>query len=64
MSAPQLENGHRIPGYVTDALIRLHEDGLVVAAPNPMAGGLARAVRTDAGTIRYQRLCEQRQKTR
>lgn len=52
-----LQSGRRIPGYVTDALTALCQRGLVTLADSdPMA----RAVLTDTGTARYERLCQQR----
>lgn len=50
-----LESGHRVPGYVTDALTRLLAGGLVALADQDPYG-LRRAALTDAGTVRYERL--------
>lgn len=55
-----LDSGHRVPGYVTEALAVLRGDGLVTLA-HPPTGGMARAALTDAGAARYQQLCQQRQ---
>lgn len=53
------ECGRRVPGYVAEALTALCQRGLVtLSGPAP----LARAVLTDAGVERYQRLCQQRQR--
>jgi hypothetical protein len=55
-----LESGHRVPGYVTNALARLLSDGLVMLVdPNPSAGTIARVALTSTGTARYERLCKQ-----
>lgn len=52
-----LESGRRVPGYVTDALTALCQRGLVtLTEPDP----IARAAFTDAGTDRYELLCQQR----
>ncbi|MGH3778319.1 MAG: hypothetical protein ACRDRR_21690 [Pseudonocardiaceae bacterium] len=55
-----LDSGHRIPGYVTEALAVLCGDGLVTMA-DPEPGRMARPALTDVGAARYQQLCEQRQ---
>lgn len=55
-----LDSGHRVPGYVTEALAVLCGDGLVALA-DPESGGMARAALTDVGAARYQQLCQQRQ---
>jgi hypothetical protein len=55
-----LESGHRVPSYVTDALTELLAGGLVALADQDPYG-LRRAALTDAGTIRYEWLGQQRQ---
>ncbi|MGH3779008.1 MAG: hypothetical protein ACRDRR_25300 [Pseudonocardiaceae bacterium] len=55
-----LESGHRVPGYVTEALAVLCGEGLVTLA-DLEPGGLARAALTDVGAVRFQQLCQQRQ---
>ena len=55
-----LEGGHRVPGYVTEALAVLCGDRLVTLA-DLQPGGMTRAALTDAGAARYQQLCQQRQ---
>lgn len=52
-----LEGGHRVPGYVTEALAVLCGDGLVTLA-DPEPWGMARAALTDVDTARYQQLCQ------
>ncbi|MGH4009893.1 MAG: hypothetical protein ACRDTH_17370 [Pseudonocardiaceae bacterium] len=55
------DSGRRVPGYVADALATLCEAGLVrLVDLERMA--MARAALTDAGAIRYERQCRQRQK--
>lgn len=51
-----LENGHRVPGYVTDALTELLAGGLVALADQDPYS-LQRATLTDTGTARYDWLC-------
>lgn len=54
-----LESGHQVPGYVAGALARLLASGLVMLVnPNPTAGAAVRAALTNAGTDRYERLCQ------
>lgn len=48
-----LESGHRVPGYVTDALTELLAGGLVVLADQDPYG-LRRAAITESGTARYE----------
>lgn len=56
-----LDWGHRVPGYVTDALAELCRRELVVLRdPNPTAGCMARGALTDSGACRYEQLCWQR----
>jgi hypothetical protein len=55
------DGGRRVPGYVADTLTALCEVGLVrLVDLDRMA--MARARLTDAGAIRYEHLCRQRQK--
>lgn len=56
-----VESGLRVPGYVTDALTALCGTGLVTLAERDEEDewGMRRATLTDAGTVRYQRLCQQ-----
>jgi hypothetical protein len=55
------DGGRQVPGYVVDALTALREAGLVrLVDLDGMA--IARAALTDAGVIRYECLCRQRQK--
>lgn len=57
-----LDRSHRVPGYVTDALAELCRRKLVALGdPDPVAGCMARAVLTTAGTVRYEQLCRQRE---
>jgi len=55
------DGGPRVPGYVADALTALCEDGLVRLV-NLEKMAMARVALTDAGAIRYEHLCRQRQK--
>lgn len=55
-----LENGHRVPGYITDALTELLASGLVALADQDPYS-LRRAALTDTGTARYEWLCQLRQ---
>jgi hypothetical protein len=55
-----LESGHREPSYVTEALTELLAGGLVALADQDPCG-LRRAALTDAGTVRYEWLGQQRQ---
>ena len=53
------DHGHVVPGYVTDALNELLTAGLVtVAGPDPSVGKIASAVLTNAGTARFEQLCQ------
>lgn len=52
-----LERGHRVPGYVTDALTALRQRGLVTLTDHE-PGGMARAVLTENGTARFEHLCQ------
>jgi hypothetical protein len=53
------DHGHRVPGYVTAALDELLTGGLVMLAdPDPMAEDMARAALTNAGTVRFEQLCQ------
>jgi hypothetical protein len=55
-----LESGHRVPGYVTNALAALLAGGLVMLVdPNPSAGTIARVALTSTGAARYERLSKQ-----
>jgi hypothetical protein len=54
-----LESGHRIPGYVTNSLAGLLAGGLVMLRDtDPTAGDMGRAALTNAGTDRYEQLCQ------
>jgi hypothetical protein len=54
-----LESGHQIPGYVVGALAGLLARGLVMLVdPDPPRGVAVRAVLTNAGVDRYERLCQ------
>ena len=57
-----LDSGHRVPGYIADALTELLGKGLVALADQDPYG-LRRSALTDSGAARYQRLCRQRQVT-
>jgi hypothetical protein len=53
------DRGYLVPGYVTDALDELLAGRLVMLAdPDPMAEGMARAALTNAGTARLELLCQ------
>lgn len=60
------DSGLRVPGYVTDTLTALCTDGLVALAEGDEwdVWATRRATLTEAGTDRYQRLCQQRRETR
>ena len=48
-----------VPGYVTDSLNELLTGGLVTLAdPDPAAANIAAAVLTNAGTVRFEQLCQ------
>ncbi|MGH9206712.1 MAG: hypothetical protein ACRD1G_09170 [Acidimicrobiales bacterium] len=53
-----LERGHRVPGYIADTLPGLLADGLVMLLDLDL-GAVARIARTNAGTDRYEQLCQQ-----
>ncbi|MBV8541429.1 MAG: hypothetical protein JO268_12935 [Pseudonocardiales bacterium] len=53
-----LQNGHRVPGYVAGALAGLLAGGLVMPV-DPEPSAVARVALTDAGTDRYEQLCQQ-----
>lgn len=53
-----LDGGHRVPGYVSDALTRLRASRLL-ALGDPAPWGMARAALTDAGTARFEQLRQQ-----
>jgi hypothetical protein len=55
-----LDSGHRVPGYVANALTELLQRTLVTLA-DPDPGGMRRSALTDSGAARYERLCQQRQ---
>lgn len=55
-----LDGGHRVPGYVADALTELLTGGLAALADQDPYG-LRRGALTDSGAARYQLLCQQRQ---
>jgi len=48
-----LDSGHRIPGYVTEALTELLAGGLIVLADQDPYG-MRRAALTESGTVRYE----------
>jgi hypothetical protein len=48
-----LESGHRVPGYITEALTELLAGGLVALADQDPYG-LRRAAITKSGTARYE----------
>ncbi|HET9254947.1 MAG TPA: hypothetical protein VFO16_07060, partial [Pseudonocardiaceae bacterium] len=53
------DHGHRVPGYVTEALDELLTGGLVTLTdPGPMAEGSALAALTSSGTVRFEQLCQ------
>ncbi|MDQ2881247.1 MAG: hypothetical protein M3Y48_08390 [Actinomycetota bacterium] len=53
------DHGHLVPGYVTDALTELLTSRLVTLAdPDPTAQNIAPATLTNAGTARFEQLCE------
>jgi len=53
------DHGHPVPGYVTDSLNELLTGGLVTLAdPDPTAENIAAAVLTNAGTARFEQLCQ------
>lgn len=55
-----LESGHRVPGYLADALTGLLAGGLVtLAGRDPY--GLRRSTLTGSGAARYDRLCQLQQ---
>lgn len=60
------DSGLRVPGYVTEALTALCGNGLVTLAEGDEwdVWAMRRATLTDAGTVRYQWLCQQRQEPR
>lgn len=58
-----LEHGHRIPGYIADALTALCDTG-VVALAEVDVWAMRRAVLTDTGIIRYKQLNRQQQISR
>lgn len=55
-----LDGGHRVPGYVADALTGLLA-GELVALADQDPYGLRRGALTDSGAARYVWLCQQRQ---
>lgn len=55
-----LDSGHRVPSYVANALTELLAGGLVALADQDLYG-LRWSALTDAGTVRYERLCQLRQ---
>lgn len=55
-----LDFGHRVPGYVADALTELLAGGLVTLADQDPYG-LRRAALTDSGAARYESPCQLRQ---
>ncbi len=56
------DHGHLVPGYVTDALNELLTGGLVTLAdPDPTAENIAPAALTNAGTARFEQLCQKAQ---
>lgn len=58
-----LDGGHRVPGYVADALTEFLAGGLVaLAGQDPY--GMRRAALTDTGTARYEGLCYGREPCR
>lgn len=58
-----LESGHRVPGYIADALTGLLAGGLVTLADQDPYG-LQRSALTDSGAARYECLCQRRQADR
>ena len=53
------DHGHLVPGYVSDALNELLGGGLVtLGGPDPMAENIASAALTNAGTARFEQLCQ------
>jgi hypothetical protein len=53
------DHGHRVPGYVTNALDELLAEGLVMLTdPDPIAEDAVPAALTDAGTARFKHLCD------
>ncbi|MGH3837590.1 MAG: hypothetical protein ACRDSF_18095 [Pseudonocardiaceae bacterium] len=54
-----LDSGHRVPGYVADALTQLLAGGLVALADQDPYG-MRRLTLTDSGATRYTWLCQQR----
>lgn len=55
-----LDGGHRVPGYIADALTELLAGGRVALADQDPYG-LRRGALTDSGAARYEWLCQQRQ---
>ncbi|MEO7193980.1 MAG: hypothetical protein ABIZ05_04035 [Pseudonocardiaceae bacterium] len=53
-----LDSGHRVPGYIAGALPGLLADGSVMLLDTDL-GAVARIARTNAGTDRYEQLCQQ-----
>ncbi|MGH3852878.1 MAG: hypothetical protein ACRDR6_05155 [Pseudonocardiaceae bacterium] len=53
------DHGHLVPGYVTDALNELLTGGLVTLADSDQtAGKIDPAALTNAGTARFEQLCQ------
>jgi hypothetical protein len=53
------DHGHLIPGYVADALNELLTGGLVTRAdPDPTAANTTSVALTNAGTARFEQLCQ------
>lgn len=52
-----LDGGREVPDYVADALTELRRQLLVTLADSEW-GGCPRAVLTDAGVARFERLCQ------
>jgi hypothetical protein len=57
------DGGRPVPGYVADALTALRDKRLLVLAEVDV-WCMQRAALTDAGTVRYKRLCEKRETRR
>jgi hypothetical protein len=53
------DHGYPVPGYVTDSLDELLTGGLLTLAdPDPTAKNIAPAELTNAGTARFEQLCQ------
>lgn len=53
------DHGHLVPPYVTEALNKLLTGGLVTLSdPDPTAENIAAAALTNAGTARFEQLCQ------